>query len=127
MAMYAEPGNAMTRQVQSPGPGGGSGLDDAAVTAAIRWVEVAGALYKLVQLPASLLEFADALLDLREALVNEVADMLARRTPSVANVENLADLAKGEPGFLGVPDESHAFDESLGVVAISRRRSGRLG
>jgi hypothetical protein len=78
-----------------------------------------GAAGQLLQFRSGLVEFGDALVDLGSPLCDELADVLAGRLAAIADVEDLADLAQGEPGALGVFDERHPFHGSGRVVTVA--------
>jgi hypothetical protein len=73
------------------------------------------------------LELDDALLDLAEALVDELADVRARRITAVSNLEDLANLAEGKAGDLCVANECHTLERVGGVVAVTGPGSCWLG
>jgi len=52
---------------------------------------------------------------------DELAHVITRRVAVVAQFQNLADLAEGEPHGLGGSDEPEPFQRSLVVVAIPGR------
>jgi hypothetical protein len=60
----------------------------------------------VVEHSAGLFELGDAGVDLGEALLDEVLDVVAGRLAGVADVEHLADLVQPETGTLGVADEA---------------------
>ncbi len=69
-----------------------------AVAAAASGVEFTCAPREFPKVGARLLKLGDALLDLVESMVDELADVLAGRFAAVADVEDLADLAQRETG-----------------------------
>lgn len=73
---------------------------------------------------AGLPEFGDALFHLAEALGDQRRDVFTRRRPAVADVENLADLHKGEPARLSFPDEADPRTRLGGVIAVARSGGG---
>jgi len=101
------------------GGSGRPGVDDVAVAMAVGRIELALAPGEFLQVPAGLLELDDALLDLVETLVDELADVRARRLTAVSNLEDLPDLAEGEAAGLRVANECHTLERVGRVVAVT--------
>lgn len=69
----------------------------------------------------------EPLVHVGDLVVDQFRDMPARRLALVPDVENLAQLAKGQPDGLARPDELEAVDHTRVVVAVSGGCPLRLG
>ena len=103
-----------------------SAVEDRAVALTVGRVLRRGALGQCRQLTKGAGEFGQPGLDLGPPLGYKARDVDARWLAAVANVKDLADVLKGEPGGLGVPDEGEALDDGRIVVAVAGRGAGRL-
>ncbi len=86
--------------------------------AALR-IEGGGPLGQPAELAAQLLQLADAHIEVGGVALQQVGDMGAGWLAVVAEGDDLADLAKGEPDRLGGADEAEASQGRLVVAAVA--------
>lgn len=102
-----------------------SASEDRAVAAAVGRVLRRGARGEYRELVAGAGEFGQPGLHLTQALGEEFGDVAAGRLAAAADVQDLADVFKCEPGGLGLPDERQSVQDGRLVVAVSGRGPGR--
>lgn len=101
-------------------------LDDVAVTAAVGGINGTRAAGQIYEGRAGLLQFRNTPVDVVEPNVDELADVLTRRLPAIADGKDLTDLPKREAGPLGIPDKGHSIERFRQVIAVARRSAARL-
>jgi hypothetical protein len=65
--------------------------------------------------------------ELSDALVDKVGDMVTGGLTAVTGSEDLPDLGEGEAGGLCLSDEDDPVDDGVGVVAVAGRGAVGLG
>lgn len=93
---------------------------------AVSRVELGEALAQFPQGPPGLLKFVQSLLHVGEAFVDEVGRVCARCLTLIADGNDLADLAQGEPGGLCMADERDACSGVGWVIAVAAGCAVRL-
>jgi hypothetical protein len=90
--------------------------DHNAVAGAFGRVDLTDAAGELAKLRFGLSHLSDPLMHLVEALCDELRDVFASGLAAVLDVEDLTDLAQGEPGSLGDADEAHSVERVRPIV-----------